>query len=227
MSLTFKNLQDDLKDEIQEILGQKDMTPTRIKRVLNRGYKQIVRDTKCLSQALSFTTVANQQYYTSAENSNWAYAFQIIDVKYITESTEFGKELFPYPGGYNKLPRNMSYGEPVYYYTYGQQGTPLQKIGTYPIIDVASETLSVNVYHDVITELTADSDPALIKDDFRDAITFYAAWKLIKPYGHLNPAWRQKANDNKAFYDEFVNSYKFNHFQIDQMQQVCNVDMES
>lgn len=215
MALDFKDMQDDVLDICQELQGRPDFTIDRVKRMINRGYYGFVKDTDCILDVLSFTTVANQVFYTSSDTANFAYAYKIVSAKYITESSEFGKPLIPYPGGHLNLPRNKGYGEPVYYYTQGVSGTNLKKIGTYPIIDVSSETLEVQVCRFPTTDLSSNTDEPAIHNAYRDALVFYAVWRLYHAYSHLNPAFRAKALEHKNLYRELVDDFKFQNNEED------------
>jgi len=216
MGMTFKQMQDEVLDLSQDLQKQTDFTLTRVKAAINRGYRAFVRATDCIPDIFSFTTVANQATYTSSDVANWAYAYKVIGAKYVEDSSEFGRVLKPYPGGYYRLPREKSYGEPLYYYILGTDGTQtLKEIGTYPIIDASSETLEVQAYRYPTADLSADGDEPTIPDEYREALSFYALWKLFSAYGHQNPSWRGKALDNKAFYQELVDSYKFENADID------------
>lgn len=225
MATTFKNMQDDVKDIVQELQGVADFSTTRIKRMLNRGYRNFVKDTDCILDVFSFTTVANQVLYDSSDVANFAYAYKIVSVKYITDATnEFGKVLQPYPGGHGRLPEDKSFGEPCWYYTRGISTNGMKKIGTYPIIDVANETLEVQAYRSPISDLSADADEPTIDDEYRDALVYYAVWRLFHSYSHRNPAFRAKAIEHKQLYDEVVEEFKFNNFQDDLgTQQVTDV----
>ncbi len=211
---TFKNMQDDVKDISQELQGEADYNITRIKRMLNRGYRNFVKDTNAILDILTFTTVANQVFYTSSDTANWAFAYKIVSAKYIT-NTEFGKVLIPYPGGRKGLPQEKSFGEPSYYYTQGMSSENLKKIGTYPIIDVSNESLEVEVYRYPTSDLSSDSDEPEIADEYRDALVYWAVWRLFSAYAHKNPAYRAKAVDYKSLYSEVVSDFRFQNFESD------------
>jgi hypothetical protein len=209
---TFKQLQDDTLDICQDLQKKPDFTLVRVKRMINRGYRNFCKDTNCIEDVLNFTTVANQQYYSSTDTANFAYAYRVIGAKYITTATEFGKPLVRYPGGYSKLPKNMAYGTPVYYYDLGMGSVNQRKIGTYPIIDVV-ETLEVKVNRYPTVDLSAIGDIPVIDDEYHDALVFYAVWRLFHAYSHLNREWRNKAMEHKNLYDELVNQYKYQTFE--------------
>ena len=224
MATTFQELYDELDLECQELQGEADYNPIITKRLINRAYHSFAKDVDLLNAEFSFTTIADQQFYTSSDVANWAYAYRIINVKYIEDaSAEFGKILYPYPGGYDNLPKLLSSGTPTWYYTFGRQGTPIQKIGTYPVIGTSDYTLKVNAYHYPTTELSQTSDVPLIPEEYRDALIYYAAWRMFIRYGHRNPAWAKKALEYKISYREFVGDYKMQHFIEDQLPQVQDI----
>lgn len=221
MATTFKNMQDDVLLLTQELQGKTDFNLVVIKRQINRGCRNFIKDTDCIFDILSFTTVANQLLYDSSDFANFAYAYKIVEpVKYITDSSaEFGKILLPYPGGRARLPKNLAHGEPEYYYTLGMSSNNKRQIGTYPVIDVSSETLEVPVYRYQISDLSLDASEPEFDDEYREAPIFYAVWKIFSFYSHLSPSWRAKAIEHKQLYDEVVLQFKFNNLEDDLGQQ--------
>jgi len=212
MATTFKDMQDDVLNECHDLQTRIDFSLTRIKRAINRGYHNFVKDTDCIFDSFNFTTVANQQYYDSSDVANFAYCYKISTVKYVEESTEFGKTLIPYPGGYNALPRNKSYGEPSYYYIRGMTSNNLRKIGTYPIMDSAGETLQVEGCRYPTSELSEASDEPEIDEEYRDAIIYYAVYRIYHSYFNLNKDWRSKSIEYKQLYKEIVDEFRYNNF---------------
>jgi hypothetical protein len=212
-TFTFTNMQDDCLDICQEIQGRPDFNAIRVKRMINQGCHAFIRKTNCLQDIIEFTTVANQQYYTATEDSTMAFVYKVLGAKYITDGdTEFGKVLYPYPGGYNKLPQNIATGDPTYYYTLGLTQPNLQRIGTYPIISTADETLQVRVYRDMENDLSTGTDVPKIPIAYREAPVFYAVWRLYHAYSHLSREFKNKALEHKALFDECVDDFKFNNF---------------
>lgn len=207
MGMTYKQMQDDVLDLCQELQGRTDFTLKRVKRLINIGYKNFCKDTDALTSLFSITTVANQDTYSSSDLANWAFVYRVLSVKYVEETSEFGKELLPYPGGYAKLPRNKSYGEPDYYYLQDIGATTLRKIGTYPIIAASSETLEIQACHYPLTDLSADTDEPSIEDEYRSAIVYYAAARAMVIYAHSNPAWRTKATDMMSLYRSEIETF--------------------
>lgn len=215
MAFDFKDMQDDVLDYCQDLQGETDFTLTRIKRAINRGYRAFVRATDCIPDVFSFTTVANQQYYDSSDVANWAYAYKVIGVKYIEDSGEWGRVLYPYPGGYEALPINKQYGRPTHYYILAQDGTTVSQVGTYPIVSASNETLEVRAFRYATADLSNNTDEPAMADEYRDALVHFAVWRLHAAYAHKKREWRAKGLEHRAFYQELVDSYKFNLFEND------------
>ncbi len=215
MAFDFKALQDDVLDICQEIQGKPDFTLVRVKEMINRGYTNFMVTADARLAVLTFTTVANQVFYGVSDTAPFEFVYKIVSILYITETSEFGKPLLPYPGGHTNLPRNKSFGEPAYYYTQGL-GTPnRQKFGTYPIVNVSSEQLEVQGYASPAAALSANGDLPILEDRYRDALVYYAVWRLFSSYGHLNRDWRAKALEYKANYREVINDFKFTNYETD------------
>jgi hypothetical protein len=217
--MTFKNLIDDTLDLCQELQGKPDFTVVRVKRMINRAYYDFARQTRCLRTELNIATVANQESYAINDE-----VYDFHHLRYVTDSTaEYGKILYPYPGGYSKLPRNKGFGEPVYYYIVGIVTRTKSEIGFYPIPDAVEAVkgwCTIFPGGTSAPELTLDAHVPLFKDAWHDALVHYAVWKLFASYSHLNPAINRKSLEFKTFYNSDVQDFQMNNIFGGELNQV-------
>ena len=107
-TLTFKDIQDLVLDQLQEIQGATDFTLTKLKKYINLGYNDFTRRTRAFTTSYDVTTVADQTSYSIIAGA----FYHISHVRYIEDSsTEYGEPLRKYPGGYSNLPKNKDFGD--------------------------------------------------------------------------------------------------------------------
>jgi hypothetical protein len=201
--MTFKELQDLTLDNLQELQSIVDVSLTKIKKYINRGYFDFVKKTSCLQSEFTLTggTVANQESYALDD-----YFYHVEHVRFIEDSTtEYGRILKPFPGGYTHLPKQKQFGVPYYYWVRAVHTRTNAEIGFYPIPGESGNTIKGWVYQFPESDLSANGDIPLIKEAWQDAIYVHALWKLHAAYAHKSNAIRTKANDFKVSYIEMVN----------------------
>jgi hypothetical protein len=199
-SWTFKEIQDFVTDQLQEVLSAPDMSTHKIKKYINLGYVDFCRRTKMLTDSYDITTVANQVSY-SIYDANFA---NVTHVRYIEDSsTEYGIPLRLFPGGFANLPRDMEFGEPYYYWVRYTGDNTATEIGTVPVASTADETLTVWGYT-LPTVLSTDNQTPLLKQDYQEAMILYPVWKLCNAYAHKSKAIREKAREARNEYIDLV-----------------------
>lgn len=199
-TLTFKEIQDLVLDQLQELSGTTDFTLTKLKKYINLGQVDFARRTKLLTNKFDITTVANQESYAIAN----ARFIDILHVRYIEDNTtEYGRALRLFPGGYVNLPRQKLFGTPEQFWIrYGGDNVAME-IGTIPIASASSETISV-FGHNLPVDLSADGDITLINQAYHEALILYPVWKIANAYAHKSPAIRNKAIAARDEYLEIV-----------------------
>lgn len=199
-TLTFKEIQDLVQDQLQEIMGASDMTMRKIRRYINLGYTDFCRRTKVLTDSYEITTVANQESYSLVTGA----FLQILHVRYIEDSdNEYGWPLKMWPGGYAGLPRDKEFGRPErYWHRYHGDNTTVE-IGTVPIASTADETISVFGYN-LPAQMTLDSAVPIIHEAYHEALILYPVWKLCNAYAHKGKPIREKALTARSEYLEMV-----------------------
>lgn len=140
---------------------------------------------------------------TAVMGSSFDYIYKVHTVRYV-QSGEVGEVLEPYPGGYSNIPEIKAYGTPRWYYVTKVFNRDAFTIGTWPINSVSDDTLQIFAYMIPKLELTSDSDEPIIPELWQDALSYYGAYRTYLMFSHLRSAWRQKAFELKAVYDQFV-----------------------
>lgn len=209
--MDFDTLIDDVLGFTQELQKQVDFTEPRYKKYINQGYYDFVERTACIEDEIDITTVANQFSYDTSDQANIAYVYMINEVRHL-ETTEVGRILKPYPGGYGGLPEEYTYGRPCNYWTRGmrsksQSTNSAKKIGVWPIDSTSSNTIRLHVYRFPKTALSGATDEPEIEEAYAPALAIYAAYKLFNYYSHLKQTWRLKAKDLRSEYEEYVMRY--------------------
>jgi len=217
---TFKEMQDDVLLLCQELQGQTDFNLVVVKRQINRAYHNFCRKTKCLQSEFDLTADGSQSYAIDDE------IYDFHHLRYSSDFTsEYGKYLVPYPGGYSNLPKNTSTGDPTYYWLRGIETRVKSEIGFYPI--PSSGTIrgwcSVLVGGETAAELSADGDVPKFKESWHDALVHYTTWKLFSLYSHRKREWDRKALNSKAFYEADIEDYTFNNSFGGELSQVHDV----
>jgi hypothetical protein len=199
-SWTFKEIQDLVQDQLQDVLAATDMTATKIKRYINLGYLDFVRRTRPLTDSYDVTTVADQASYSIID----ADFSHVAHVRYIEDSdNEYGIPLRPYPGGFANLPKEKTTGVPYWYWVRYNQDNTASEIGTVPIAATASQTITVWGF-DIPADLSADGDKPLIKKDYQEVLILWPVWKMCNAYAHKSKAIREKALTARSEYLELV-----------------------
>jgi len=197
--MTFLEMQTDAIDLLHELVNQPTYTVAKLKGYINRGNILFARKTKCVEGTTTITTVANQVEYDQSDAAGLANLSIPYQVRYI-DGTEAGRPLKPYPGGYTNLPKEYSYGDPIYYWVRNVHAasvavTPAYtgiRIGTIPIAGTSAKTISIDGFMRPAT-LTDDTDAPEIQPEWHDALTFYAVSRMFGMFGHLRKAWENKS----------------------------------
>lgn len=211
--MTFKRLQDDVIDLCQELQKNTDLTITKIKNVINRGYYDFVKQTYAITNTIDITSVADKISYTSSDAANLAYVYKPYQVRWIQSGvTERGKVLQPFPGGHANLPQRYEYGIPSHYVITQVHTRGNIALQTYPIDSASGNTIRVYAFMFPTADLSGATDQPLIKEAWQDALVKYAVWQLFSQYGHTNPAFRAKSLEYKSFYMEDVEIAKESMF---------------
>jgi len=205
--MTFSELQTDALDLLQELVNHPYYSLDKLKHYINRGYYDFVRRTKCIESSADINTVANQFSYTVTDSANLAYLYIPTSFRFIDypSTTTVGKELYPYQGGYNNLPKNYLYGEPSHYWVNRAHTRASVRVGTWPICSTSGDIIRIEGYFRPSSELGSDSNVPDMPLEYHDALVFYAVSRMFQLFAHLRPTWRQKAADNLAVYMEYVN----------------------
>jgi hypothetical protein len=203
---TFKNLQDQVLVECQELLALPMINRKLIKSYINRAQVEFLRATRLAQDQKDITTVANQLAYSVDSE-----IFQIRSVKWIDDtSADIGRRLKPWPGGYDNLPVSMSYGSPVWYWVRETQtqsaGTTLGEIGTWPIEDTASNTIRIYGYIVPASDMSADGDTPILHGNWHMALIYHTLWRLFFIASHHSKGFEKKAAVYKGLYNEMVAS---------------------
>ena len=210
-------MQADALDIIQDWQQHPDYTIAKLKHYLNSGNRAFVRLTKCIEGYVDVTTVANQFEYTQADAADLQYIYKPRQMRYIEETSEVGIRLRPWPGGYTNLPKDMIYGTPSYYWLINMAGrsvttagTPTGsgirtgvRLGTWPIISSADETLRVEGFLWPLA-LTADTHIPEYDEAWHDAAVYFAAYRMLWMFGEKYPETRKKAIECKQLFDNRV-----------------------
>lgn len=229
--MLLSELRDDTIALCQEIAGKVDFTKERVHRMINRGYYDFARRTGCIEDRLDITSVANQVAYDKNDDADFNLVYKIHEIRHIENGiTEIGRKLKLWPGGYANLPETIIYSSsPEWYWVRGMQtegGTTLttKQFGTWPVLSASSDTLRIHASFHPSGDLSSDSDQPKIVDGWRDALVYYAAWRLFMNYQHSNPFLQQKANDMERRYFDLVNDFKMNaNEQVDDFEQIVDV----
>jgi len=209
--MTFKEIQDLVLDNAQELQSMTDFSLTKVKQYINRAYYDFVRQTRCIELDIDITTVADQEYYTSADAANLAFIYDIYEVRYIDtlsagSAAEYGDILLPTP--HKDLRDKWSSGTPDQYWVKNSNSRGSFKIGTYPIIGTSNLKLRVSAYTFPLTDLASNSDEPIIREAWQDALVEHASHKIFKAYSHLKPEYRQRSRDHLAEYQIYVQDAK-------------------
>ena len=217
---TFLQLQTDSIDLLHELVNQPTYTVAKLKGYINRGNILFARKTKCIEGTTTITTVANQVEYDQSDAAGLANLSIPYQVRYI-DGTEAGRPLKPYPGGYTNLPKEYSYGDPIYYWVRNVHAATTTapaayqgiRIGTIPIAGTSAKTISVDGFMRP-TVLSADADTPEIQPEWHDALVYYAVSRMFGMFGHLRRAWENKSLLYLKMFDDLVN--ESNVFMINQ-----------
>jgi hypothetical protein len=241
--MTVAEIKADCLDIIQDWQQHGDYTVAKLLHYINLGNREFVRRTKCIEGNIDITTVANQFEYDQSDAADLQYYLKAQQFRYIEETTEVGRKLDPFPGGYFNLPKDKIYGVPNYYWVRGVQGrsvttagTPTGsiirlgiRVGTWPIISAGSETLRIEGYL-YPAALTADSHVPEYDESFHTAIAHYAAYRILRMFSEKYPEVRQKSLEQKQEFETIVEEAKrslltndYSLFQVPDMQE----DLES
>jgi len=221
-TLTYKEIQDLVQDQLQEVLAATDMTGAKIRKYINMGYNDFCRRTKILSDNYDITTVADQESYSLVTGA----FLHIQHVRYIEDSTtEYGEPLKLYPGGYAGLPQQKEFGIPCFYWTRYHGDNTAVEIGTVPIISTSSETLRVFGYK-LPAAMGLDSSVPVIHEAYHEALVLYPVWKMCNAYAHKSRAIREKAREARDEYLEMVASTNIDSsaFSLDDISTVDEYD---
>lgn len=209
MALTFKNMQDLVIDNCQDLQKFTDFTRTKVSAYINRGYFDFVKRTKCITDTIDITTVADQESYSASDAANLAYVYHVYEVRFIDNLSgstpqEYGDKLMPYPGGHAGLPETWDTGTPRYYWLLGANTEDSFEIGTYPICSTSDYVLRVFAYMYPTSEMSSDSDEPIIGDAYRYSLVDFACWKLFKMYSHRDREFKYRYGEHKQEYLEAV-----------------------
>jgi len=204
--MDFLQLQTDTIDLLGALTDIPDYSLTQVKHYINRGYFDFCSLTEIASQIFLFTTTANQFVYTKTQWTDIENAIKVFEARYEEDATEssLGTVLKPFPGGMGALPKNIETGTPKFY-ALGNWFTPGKKVFIlWPVPSTTGKNIKINASTLPDTELVADNDTLIIPEQWHDAISYYAAWRMFSKYSHRNPSWRRKALENKNFYEQKV-----------------------
>lgn len=197
--MTFKQLQDQLLDYLQEIQAIIDVTPDKMKHYINRGYYKFVKDARAMQSEYTLTFAANTVSYATED-----YWLGVEHVRYNDDTTnKIGLPLDPYPGGYAGLPETKVFGKPRFYWLRSPHSRTKGELGLWPI-QSESATVKVWAYTSPTSDLSADGDVPLVKEVWHEALVDWATFQLFLIYSHRNPAFLQRAQLHKANYDRWV-----------------------
>lgn len=221
-TLTFKELQDLVQDQLQEVLAATDMTGAKIRKYINLGYNDFCRRTKILSDNYDITTVANQASYSLVTGA----FLNISHVRYVEDSTtEYGEPLKLYPGGFAGLPKDKEFGRPYYYWHRYHGDNTTVEIGTVPICSTADETLQVLGFK-LPAAMGLDASVPVIHEAYHEALVLYPVWKMCNAYAHKSKAIREKAREARGEYLEMIADAKGDNtaFSMDDIETVDEYD---
>lgn len=230
--MTFKQLQDQVLDNCQELQDITDFSLTKVKHYINRGYYDFVRQTRCMEKDIEILTAADQEYYTSSDAANpnadeLSYLYDIYEARYIDtlsggNAAEYGDILKPIP--HKKLREKWASGTPDYYWV-KFNGTPNVQIGTYPTIGSTGHILRLSCFVFPSSELSADGNIPDIKSLWHDALSEYATYRLFKIYSHLKPEYNMRSKMALELYQGYVNDANYNNIsdQLDQFDTIQDV----
>ena len=144
--------------------------------------------------------MANQKVYDVDDS-----VIKIHTVRYVEDSsTEWGRPLKPFPGGYNNLPRILSFGIPQYYFIRAPHDlTNERDIGTYPVIATSDETLEYDAFY-TPGDLSLDVAEPAFNSAYHHAIYEYAIWKAYMMFSHKKAEYLRKAMDFERMYLDHV-----------------------
>jgi len=203
-SLTFKEIQDFLLTQLQELQAPIDMTLPKIKAWINMGYKDFVRRTRAFTNDYDVTTVADQESYSIKAGA----FYHVSGGRYIEDSsTEYGIPLRLWPGGFDNLPRHKVFGTPYHIWVRYAGDNVAVEMGTVPIADTADYTVKVFGYN-LPTKLTSDSQIPVIHEAYHEALIQYPLWKICNAYAHKSKAIREKGVIARQEYLDIVNDGK-------------------
>lgn len=241
--MTFAEIRADALDIIQDWQNHDDYTVAKLNHYINLGNREFVRRTKCIEGNIDITTTANQFEYTQADGADLEYYLKAQQFRYIENSTEVGRKLDPFPGGYFNLPKDKIYGTPYYYWIRGVQGrsittagTPTGSIirtgvrcGTWPIITASSETLRIEGYL-YPALMNADTHVPEYDEAFHTAISHYGAYRILRMFSEKFSEVRAKSLEQKQEFEAIIDEAKrsmltndYSLFQVPDMQE----DLES
>jgi hypothetical protein len=237
--MTFAEIRADALDIIQDWQQHGDYTVAKLNHYINLGNRQFAKKTKCISGSILITTAAQQLEYTQADQATLQYLYIPRSVRYIETGSELGKKLDPYPGGYHNLPKDLRYGNPDWYVFENLRGRSITTAGTptgsiirtgvkfyaWPIVSATGETFDINGYLFPAT-LSADSHTPEYDESWHDAITHYAAFRILRMFSEKFPEARVKALEQKALFDEFVADAK-SEMGVDQFAHAQVLDWET
>lgn len=212
--MDFDQMQTDSLDLLQEVANQPNYSLDKLKHYLNQGNNAFVRKTKCIEGTIDITTVANQFEYDESDQSDLANIYIPYQVRYV-ETTEVGRHLKTWPGGYTNLPKEYSYGTPYYYWlrnVHARSTTAPEtytgvRFGTWPIAGTSAMTIRIDAF--LLPEtLVDDADEPEYKDIWTDAPVYYAVSRMFGMFSHLMPVWDKKSIFYMSEFERLVGDAK-------------------
>lgn len=209
---TYAQIIDACVTNIQDVLDDANMPTALFGHYIQEGWRDLTRRLKVIAKEFSITTTANQALYGVDATIQ-----KIIAVKYLRDATtEFGIKLVPYPGGYNNLPEDKTFGLPYWYYLFAPYDTTNRKIGTIPIISESNEALVVAAYYKP-EDLSEAASPTQIPENWETAIPEYVSWKIFEKYAFMDIDKidsRGKSRQNRTNYANKALIHKANYLEL-------------
>jgi hypothetical protein len=218
--MTFKEMQTDALDLLQEIQNHPQYSLVKLKGYLNRGNITFARKTKCIEGTVDITTVANQFEYDESDAAGLANLMIPYHVRYV-DGTETGRQLKTWAGGFTNLPKTYSYGTPHYYWFRNVHAATVTaptayigvRFGTWPIAGTSAKTIKIYGFMRP-SILVSDGDKSEIQLEWHDAPVYYAVSRMYGMVGHLNKSWSNKAREYMGEFERMVG--EANEFMINQ-----------
>jgi hypothetical protein len=170
MAYTFLNMQSKLSTLLADSnVGTDDAFPTAVRlKELNRGEMAFCKDSKSVLEYATGTISSGQL----AIPSDWLEThILIINSQRLDPSREISIQ--DYERFYNYT------GSPPYYYYWEFSGTRYLKF----FGSVNGQTYLWYYFKKPTTDLSGDSDTSIVRDEYREAIVYYAAAELMEQLG--------------------------------------------